>query len=110
MGNKYRKTCEIYKKEKKHDVVNRPDPINKVTNRRMMFNWHDKELEPVKELDTVHTGDTHVQEDSEQDGCGHQAEKRSHKYRQAKQYRDHKGGEALISHTNNLKVISTSIL
>ena len=51
-----------------------------------MLDRHDKQLEPVKELDSVHAGDTHVEEDTEEDGAGYELEQGTHEHGQAQQY------------------------
>ena len=58
---------------------------------RMMFNWHNEELEPVKQLNTIHTRHTHVQEHTKQHRARYKAQKRSHENRETQHHGHNKG-------------------
>lgn len=76
-----------------------------VRNSWMMFDRHEEQLKPIKELDTTRRRDTHVQKYSEKYRHWHQSQKIGHQHWQTDQQRDEQGTQTLFYKKNNMIIL-----
>ena len=76
---------------------------------RVVLHRHETETDSVKELDAVHAGDAHVQEDTKENGKGDKLEDWCQEDRDAKEHRNCKSSHPLVSNPDHLGCLSRNM-
>ena len=80
-----------------------------IGNLRVVLHRHEAETHSVKELDPVHPRDSHVEEDSKENGKRHKLQDRGEENGDSEEHRDGESSQPLVSNADNFRCFPRNV-